>query len=168
MKYSSNKRWSAERKLRDLPNNLKRLLIDNSSLTKRIIKNKNKIKLISTKVNLTNGFSSNSKRFSFIRKVEISGNLDKPITAISYTPVGHLKGKMICIKYLREKSLASLLFKNPKFVKYNINYIVFNESVLRVTIYKKNKAMIKVEEKFPKNNNYSSLSLIKCRRKLVN
>ncbi len=168
MKYSSNRKWFVERKLRNLPNNLKRLLIDNSSLTKRIIKNNTHVKLISSKVNLTNGFSNSSKRYSFVRKVEINGNLDKPITAVSYTPVGYLKGKMICIKYLKEKSLASLLFKNPKFTKYNINYFVSEDCVLRVTIYKKNKVMIRVEEKFPKTNNYSNLSLIECRKKLVN
>ncbi len=168
MKYSSNKRWFTERKLKNLPINLKRLLIDNSSLTKRIIKKNNNIKLISSKVNLTNGFGNNSKRFSFVRKVEINGNLDKPITAISYTPVDYLRGKMICIKFLKEKSLASLLFKNPKFVKYDINYIVLKECVLRITIYKKNKVMIKVEEKFPKKNNYTNLSLIKCRKKIIN
>tara|TARA_B100001113_G_scaffold145626_1_gene119334 strand:- start:2955 stop:3461 length:507 start_codon:yes stop_codon:yes gene_type:complete len=168
MKYSSNKRWFAERKLKNLPLNLKRLLIDNSSLTKRINKNNSQIKLISSQVNLTNGFGNNSKRFSFVRKVEINGNLDKPITAVSYTPVDYLKGKMICLKYLKEKSLASLLFKNPKFTKLDINYIVLRECVLRITIYKKNKAMIKVEEKFPKKNNYSNLPLIECRRKLIN
>ena len=168
MKFSSNKKWFAERKLRDLPNNLKRLLIDNSSLTKRITKNNVRVKLISSKLNLTNGFSNNSKRFSFVRKVEINGNLNKPITAVSYTPVGYLKGKMICIKYLKEKSLASLLFKNPKFTKYNINYIVLKDCVLRVTVYKKNRTMIQVEERFPKSNNYTGLSLIDCRKKLVN
>ena len=168
MKYSFNKKWFAERKLRDLPNNLKRLLIDNSSLTKRIIKNNDHVKFISSKVNLTNGFSNSSKKFSFVRKVEINGNLDKPITAISYTPVGYLKGKMICIKYLKEKSLASLLYRNPKFVKHKINYIVLNDCVIRVTIYKKNRVKIRVEEKFPKTNNYSDLSLINCRKKLVN
>ena len=168
MKFSSNKKWFAERKLRDLPSNLKRLLIDNSSLTKRIIKNNVRVKLISSKLNLTNGFSNNCKRFSFVRKVEINGNLNKPITAVSYTPVGYLKGKMICIKYLKEKSLASLLFKNPKFIKYNINYIVLKDCVLRITFYKKNRTMIRVEEKFPKANNYSDLSLIECRKKLIN
>ena len=168
MKFSSNKKWFAERKLRDLPSNLKRLLIDNSSLTKRIIKNNVRVKLISSKLNLTNGFSNNSKRFSFVRKVEINGNLNKPITAVSYTPVGYLKGKMICIKYLKEKSLASLLFKNPKFIKYNINYVVLKDCVLRITFYKKNRTMIRVEEKFPKANNYSDLSLIECRKKLIN
>ncbi len=167
MKYSSNTKWIVERKLRDLPNNLKRLLIDNASLTKRIIKNNN-VKLISSKINLTNGFSNCSKRFSFVRKVEINGYLDKPITAISYTPVGYLKGKMICIKYLKDKSLASLLFKSPRFTKYKINYIVLEDCVLRITIYKKNKAMIQVEEKFPRTNNYTDLPLIKCRKKLIN
>jgi len=168
MKYSSNKKWFVERKLRNLPNNLKRLLVDNSSLTKRIIKNKPYVKHISSEVNLTNGFSNFSKRYSFVRKVEINGNLDKPITAISYTPVGYLKGRMIYIKYLKEKSLASLLFKNPKFKKSNINYVVLEDCVLRVTIYKKNRIMVRVEEKFPKTNNYSDLSLIDCRKKLIN
>ena len=167
MKFSSNKKWFVERKLRDLPKNLKRLLIDNSSLTKRIINNNN-VKLISSKVNLTNGFSTHSKRFSCVRKVEINGNLDKPITATSYTPVGYLKGKMIFIKYLKEKSLASLLFKVPRFIKYKINYIVSKDCVLRVTVYKKNRTMIQVEEKFPRSNNYADLSLVKCRKKLIN
>ncbi len=168
MKYSSNRKWFTERKLRDLPNNLKRLLIDNSSLTKRIIKNNTCVKLISSKVNLTNGFDNSSKQFSFVRKVEINGNLNKPITAISYTPVDYLRGKMICIKYLKEKSLASLLFKNPKFSKHTINFVVLEDCVLRVTIYKKNRAMIRVEEKFPITNNYSDISLIDCRKKLIN
>ena len=53
MKFNYKNKWAIERKLKDLPIALKRILIDNSSLTKRIIKNnQGKVRLISTKIKL--------------------------------------------------------------------------------------------------------------------
>ena len=169
MKYNYKHRWLKERKLKGLPANLRRLLIDNSSLTKRIILDKNDhIKFISSQINLTRQFGKSSRKFSLVRKVELSGVLEKPISATSYTLVSNIKGRMCCIKRLGEKSLATLLFKKPKFIKETVNYIVKSDYVLRTTLFKKRKLYIKVEETFPKCNNYFDLRLIECRKNLIN
>ena len=39
MKFNCKNKWVIERKLKDLPVGLKRILVDNASLTKRKIKN---------------------------------------------------------------------------------------------------------------------------------
>jgi chorismate-pyruvate lyase len=169
MKYNYNQKWRYERKLRGLPNNLKRILIDNSSLTKRIIGNKsNHVKLISSHISLTSRFDNSSKKYSLIRKVELKGNLDKSIKAVSYTPVHTIQGSINHIKYLKEKSLATILFRNHSFIKYAINYCLREDDVLRVTLFKKNKTIIRVEEAFPIKNNYDELSIIDCRKNLIN
>ena len=168
MKYNYNQKWRRERKLRGLPNNLKRILIDNSSLTKRIIKNKsNRVKLISSHMRLTGRFNNSSKMYSLIRKVELKGNLDKSIKAVSYTPVHTIKGNINHIKYLKEKSLGTILFRNHSFTKHAIHFCLRKDEVLRVTLFKKNKTIIRVEETFPVSNNYDELSIIDCRKNLI-
>ena len=155
MKYNYKQKWRCERKIKDLPNNLRRILIDNSSLTKRIISNKSgRVKFISSHISLTNRFNSSSKKYSFIRKVEIKGNLDKSIKAVSYTPICNIKGKIKHIKNLKEKSLATILFNNHSFVKHAKNYWLKEDHVIRVTLFKKNKIIIRVEETFPLNNKF--------------
>jgi chorismate-pyruvate lyase len=72
MKYNYKQKWRCERKIKDLPNNLRRILIDNSSLTKRIVSNKSgRVKFISSHISLTKRLNCLSKKYSFIRKVEI-------------------------------------------------------------------------------------------------
>ena len=169
MKFNCKNKWVIERKLKDLPLELKRILIDNASLTKRIIKNnQEKVKLISTKTRLTSNFNNNSKKYVYERKVELKGELRLAIKAVSYTPVNAIRGKINSIKILKHKSLATLLFKGKKFSKHSIHYRVTKSDVLRVTLFKKNNAIIKVEETFPRNNNYEKLSLIECRKNMIN
>ena len=169
MKYNYKQKWICERKLKGLPVNLKRILVDNSSLTKRIINSKsNHVRFISSQISLTSRFSNESKKFLFIRKVELRGKLNKSIKAVSYTPVNIIKGQISYIKHLKEKSLATLLFKKHSFIKHAINYSLLEDSVLRVTLFKKNKIIIRVEETFPINNNYEEISLIDCRKNLIN
>ena len=105
---------------RGLPNNLKKLLIDNSSLTKRLAM-KSSIRVISSKMHLTKECIHTSKRYSLVRKVQLQGKLEKPILATSYTPVTSIRGRLIAIKFLKDRSLASLLFKKPKFKKNQLN-----------------------------------------------
>ena len=169
MKYNYKQKWRCERKIKDLPNNLRRILIDNSSLTKRIVSNKSgRVKFISSHISLTKRLNCLSKKYSFIRKVEIKGNLDKSIKAVSYTPISNIKGKIKHIKHLKDKSLATILFNNHSFVKHAINYCLQEDYVTRVTLFKKNKTIIHVEETFPIDNNYETLSLIDCRKNLIN
>ena len=157
-----------ERKLKDLPVSLKRILVDNASLTKRIIKNnQKKVKLISAKTKLANNFNNNSKKYVYERKVELKGKLKEAIKAVSYTPVSAIKGKINSIKVLKHKSLATLLFKRKKFSKYTTMYSVTSNYVLRVTLFKSKNVVIKVEETFPKFNNYEKLSLIDCRKNII-
>jgi len=169
MKFNCKNKWVIERKLKDLPVELKRILIDNASLTKRIIKNnQEKVKLISTKTRLTSNFNNNSKKYVYERKVELKGELRLAIKAVSYTPVNAIRGKINSIKILKHKSLATLLFKGKKFSKHSIHYRVTKSDVFRVTLFKRNNAIIKVEETFPRNNNYEKLSLIECRKNMIN
>jgi len=169
MKFNCKNKWVIERKLKDLPVGLKRILVDNASLTKRIIKNNQvKVKLISTKTRLTSNFDNNSKKYVYERKVELKGELRLAIKAVSYTPVNAIKGKINSIKILKHKSLATLLFKGQKFSKHAVRYTVSRSDVLRVTLFKRNNAIIKVIETFPKHNNYEKLSLIECRKNIIN
>ena len=85
MKYNYRKKWLRESSLEDLPNNLKKLLIDNSSLTKRLAM-KSSIRVLSSKIHLSKERVHSSKRYSLVRKVQLQGRLEKPILATSYTP----------------------------------------------------------------------------------
>ena len=167
MKYNYKKKWLRESSLEGLPNKLKKLLIDSSSLTKRLAM-KNSVKLVSSKMHLTKQYHRTSKRYSLVRKVKLSGKLDYPILATSYTPVYSIRGRLMAIKFLKDRSLASLLYKNPKFKKKSIEYKIFSDHVMRLTYFEKRNLRIKVEEIFPKKNNYPDLSLIECRRNIIN
>ena len=167
MKYNYKKKWLRESSLEGLPKKLKKLLIDSSSLTKRLAI-KNSVKLLSSKMHLTKQYLHTSKKYSLVRKVELLGKLDKPIQATSYTPAYSIRGRLMAIKFLKDRSLASLLYKNPKFKKKSIEYKIFSDHVLRLTYFEKRSLRIKVEEVFPKKNNYPDLSLIECRRNIIN
>jgi chorismate-pyruvate lyase len=168
MKFNYKNKWAIERKLKDLPIALKRMLIDNSSLTKRIIKNnQGKVRLISTKIKLKNNSKKDSKIYQYERKVELKGNLSSPIKAVSYTPVWAIKGRINSIKILKDKSLATLLFRREKFSRDAIYYYITHNDVLRVTLFKRNNIVIRVEETFPKRNNYEQLSLVECRKNII-
>ena len=108
-----------------------------------------------------------SKRYSLVRKVQLQGKLEKPILATSYTPVTSIRGRLIAIKFLKDRSLASLLFKKPKFKKKSIEYKIFSDHVSRLTFFERRSLRIKVEEVFPKKNNYPDLRLIECRGNIV-
>ena len=166
MKYNYRKKWLRESSLGGLPNNLKKLLIDNSSLTKRLAM-KRSIRVISSKMHLTKECIHTSKRYSLVRKVQLQGKLEKPILATSYTPVTSIRGRLIVIKFLKDRSLASLLFKKPKFKKKSIEYEIFPDHVTRLTFFERRSLRIKVEEIFPKKNNYPDLRLIECRGNIV-
>ena len=166
MKYNYRKKWLRESSLEGLPNNLKKLLIDNSSLTKRLAM-KSSIRVLSSKMHLTKERIHTSKRYSLVRKVQLQGKLEKPILATSYTPVTSIRGRLIAIKFLKDRSLASLLFKKPKFKKKSIEYKIFSDHVTRLTFFERRSLRIKVEEVFPKKNNYPDLRLIECRGNIV-
>ena len=87
MKYNYKKRWLVEKKLRGLQENLKRILIDNSSLTSRVTENKNPIKLISSRTYLTKQKDKSSKKYSLVREVKIQGYLDNDEIARSTIPI---------------------------------------------------------------------------------
>ena len=108
MKYNYRKKWLRS-SLRGLPDNLKKLLIDNSSLTKRLAM-KSSIRVLSSKMHLMKECVHTSKRYSLVRKVQIQGKLEKPILATSYTPVNSIRGRLVAIKFLRYRSLGSVLF----------------------------------------------------------
>ena len=124
--------------------------------------------MISTRTRLTSNFDNNSKKYVYERKVELKGELKLAIKAVSYTPVNVIKGKINSIKILKHKSLARLLFKGKEFSKHAVSYSVTRNDVLRITLFKRNNAIIKVIETFPKHNNYEKLSLIECRKNIIN
>ena len=165
MKYNYRKKWLRS-SLGGLPDNLKKLLIDNSSLTKRLAM-KSSIRVLSSKMHLTKECTHTSKRYSLVRKVQLLGKLENPILATSYTPVNSIRGRLIAIKFLKDKSLASLLFRKPKFKKKSIEYKIFSDHVSRLTFFERKSLRIKVEEVFPKKNNYPDLRLIECRGNIV-
>jgi len=168
MKYNYRNKWRLENKLVGLPKIMKRLLIDNSSLTKRLSIKKGFITVLSTKLDLIKQSEHSSKKYTLVRKVQFTGILDYPVIATSYTPVSSIKGRLMNIKYLKGKSLATVLFKKPKFKKQYIDYLVTDSDVRRYTSFQRNKLSVNVEEIFPKNNNYPNLRLIECRRNISN
>ena len=167
MKYNYRKKWLRESPLEGLPKNLKKLLMYNLSLTKRLAM-KNSVTLISSKMQLTKQSLYSPKRYSLVRRVELHGKLDKPILATTYISVNSIRGRLMPIKILKDRSLASLLFKNPKFKKKSIEYKILTNHVMRLTYFERRHLRIKVEELFPKKNNYPDLRLIECRRNIVN
>ena len=168
MKYNFRNKWQLENKLVGLPNSMKRLLIDNSSLTKRLAIKKGLIIVLSTKLDLVKQSEYSSKKFTLVRKVQLTGTLDYPVTATSYTPASSIRGRLMYVKYLKGKSLATVLFKKPKFKKQYVDYQVTSNDVRRYTCFKRKNLSINVEEIFPKNNNYPDLRLIECRRNICN
>ena len=62
MKYNFRNKWQLENKLVGLPNSMKRLLIDNSSLTKRLAIKKGLIIVLSTKLDLVKQSEYSSKK----------------------------------------------------------------------------------------------------------
>ena len=167
MKYNYKKRWLVEKKLKGLQENLKRILIDNSSLTSRVAEKKNPIKLISSRTYLTKQKDKSSKKYSLVREVKIQGYLDNDVIAKSTIPVQQITGQLTYIKFLGNKSLATVLFKKPIFFKESIEYIVTKKHVVRITFFKRKKHTIKVEERFPIQNNYEYMNLIKCRQNII-
>ncbi len=167
MKYNYRKKWLRESSLEGLPKNLKKLLMYNLSLTKRLAM-KNSVTLLSSKMQLTKQSRYSPKRYSLVRKVQLHGKLDKPILATSYIPANSIRGRLMAIKILKDRSLASLLYKKPKFKKKSIDYKIYPNYVMRLTCFERRSLRIKVEELFPKKNNYPNLRLIECRRDIIN
>ena len=62
MKYNFRNKWQLENKLVGLPKSMKRLLIDNSSLTKRLAIKKGLIIVLSTKLDLVKQSEYSSKK----------------------------------------------------------------------------------------------------------
>ena len=168
MKYNYRNKWQLENKLAGLPKRMKRLLIDNSSLTKRLLIKKGLVTVLSTKLDLVKQSEYSSKKYTLVRKVQLHGILDYPITATSFTPASSIRGRLMNVKYLKGKSLATVLFKKPRFKKQYVDYQVTCSDVRRYTCFQKDNLLINVEEIFPKNNNYPDLSLVECRRNISN
>ena len=51
--------------------------------------------------------------------------------------------------------------------KKSIEYKIFSDHVTRLTFFERRSLRIKVEEIFPKKNNYPDLRLIECRGNIV-
>ena len=149
MKYNYKKRWLVEKKLKGLQENLKRILIDNSSLTSRVAEKKNPIKLISSRTYLTKQKDKSSKKYSLVREVKIQGYLDNDVIAKSTIPIQQITGQLTYIKFLGNKSLATLLFKKPIFFKESIEYIVTQKHVVRITFSKEKNIPSKLKKDFP-------------------
>ena len=98
MKYNYKKRWLVEKKLKGLQENLKRILIDNSSLTSRVAEKKNPIKLISSRTYLTKQKDKSSKKYSLVSQVKIKGYLDNDIIEKSTIPIQQITGQLTYIK----------------------------------------------------------------------
>ena len=139
MKYNYKKRWLVEKKLKGLQENLKRILIDNSSLTSRVAEKKNPIKLISSRTYLTKQKDKSSKKYSLVREVKIQGYLDNDVIAKSTIPIQQITGQLTYIKFLGNKSLATLLFKKPIFFKESIEYIVTKKPCSKNHLFQKKK-----------------------------
>ena len=69
--------------------------------------------------------------------------------------------------YLKIKRLVKIKIIKPKFKKKSIEYKIFPDHVTRLTFFERRSLRIKVEEVFPKKNNYPDLRLIECRGNIV-
>ena len=169
MIFNYKSKWLNERALKRLPVSLKRNLIDNCSLTKRIYETKaSKINHISSKFILSNKFNLCKRKYIYKRTVVLKRDLNEPIYATSYISATNLKGSMNYIKYLGNKSLATILYKRWPFSKQSVSYNISNDVVKRKTLYTKKHIKIIVEENFPINNSYRSISLFNCRKNFIN
>ena len=102
-----------------------------------------------------------------ILRLELRLSIDNDVIAKSTIPIQQITGQLTYIKFLGNKSLATLLFKKPIFFKESIEYIVKQNHVVRITFFKRKKHTIKVEERFPIHNNYEYMNLIKCRQNII-
>lgn len=167
--FNYKKRWLNERILRQVPPSLKKNLIDNCSLTKRMFNNKSScIKHISSKFFLSNKFNDSNRKYIYVRTVQLNNSFNEPILASSFILSADLKGYINNIKNLGNKSLATILYGRQPFSKKVVSYKISGNFVLRRTLYVKKKKRILVEESFPISNSYPELSLFNCRKNFMN
>ena len=174
MNYKYLSKWKSEKIIKQVCRETKLALTDNNSLTKRLesIKNNNFSVEVTTQeiVNSSKifkcSFNNIFKGYGVYRKVLLKSNKCSLLKAESFMPIKYVTGKERFIKVLGNRSLGTYILSPKRFKKHFTQYKVFDDYILRISVYKFNKKQIQVNEIFPVNHVFAGMTNLKARSKV--
>lgn len=168
-------KWKNEKKLIGISKKTKLSVIDQNSLTNRLMSKRNhgfNVNVIKQESKLFNksmycNLPYKIKGIGIYRKVVLTTNYYPKIEAYTFMLSKHISGKERFIKILGGRSLGTYILNANRFKKRNTIYRKINNMIHRISIYKYQHKKIYVNEIFPDTIQLEKISYLNARGKFT-
>ena len=168
-------KWKNEKKLSGLSVKTKLSIIDQNSLTNRLMSKSNhgfSVNVLRQECTYFNksirhNLPYNIKGIGVYRKVILSTNYYPEIQAYTFMLIKHISGKERFLKILGERSLGSYILNTKRFKKKDTIYRKVHNMIHRISKYSYHNKNIYLNEIFPDTIEFEKISYLNARGKFV-